>query len=244
MNVYFYNPETYEYVGFAEADIDPVATYKAKKEVYLKPAYATFIEPPKIDENNKVALYDEKKGDWEIKTDYRGRIIYDIITRQPRTWDAIGNIPEGYALELKPNLTEVKAKYLSEIKSSFEKCLEAKIKIPKINLTFTYKSLENILKEKELGLTASRDDNDVIYSGLTAEQYDAIIRYLKVYGQLAYLTKWKLENDVTNCKDLNILKVHENKLAVKVDLKNVNKLVKLTDDKLQEYFVENAQNIK
>jgi len=245
MKVYFYNPDTYEYVAIAEADLDPVATFRAKKEVYLKPAFSTFIEPPKVTKPQKVAVFNEAKNEWEIVPDYRGCIVYNIETRQPRIWEQIGAIPVGYTLELKPNVVELQTQYLEEIAENFYNCInKIKIDIPKTGLTFTYKSIEGLLKEKELGLVASRDDNDKVYAGLTSEQYDDIIKYLKVYGQLAYMAKWTLENSIMNCKDVDILKTFKDKLDIKVNLKQLKQLVKLSDEERNEYFISNAQNIK
>ena len=94
--VYYYSYDniTGEYIGKGIADINPVATQKAGKNVYYAPAYSTLDEPPELPEH-KVALFEN--GKWIVKDDFRGCFICDknlnLVSIQE-----IGAIPDGYYL--------------------------------------------------------------------------------------------------------------------------------------------------
>lgn len=94
MFYYSYDPNTKEYTGKGEADINPEATKRAGHDVFWAPAYATLEEPP-IFEDNRIAIFDEEAGKWVAKVDYRGEYICDnnlnilIVTE-------LGEIPAGY----------------------------------------------------------------------------------------------------------------------------------------------------
>lgn len=74
--IYNYDRITGEYIGSSKAPIDIIETEKAGKDVYVKPSYSTFTEPPKT-EKNEVSIFLEDL--WIIKKDFRGSIYYDNI---------------------------------------------------------------------------------------------------------------------------------------------------------------------
>lgn len=85
MIIYNYNPITREYIGESFAELDPEETKIQKKDVYLIPANATPIKPPKKKQDTCI-LWD---GDnWLIVDDYRENYckvdynlnVYDITT--------------------------------------------------------------------------------------------------------------------------------------------------------------------
>lgn len=69
--IYFYNKDTFEFIGEANANLDPVATKMYNTNVYALPAHATFTAPPKIG-NFKVAIYDRNTDTWTLKESYKG----------------------------------------------------------------------------------------------------------------------------------------------------------------------------
>lgn len=242
MLVYRYDRQTKEYIGSTPAFLDKVATTRKGTEVYLLPSFATFIEPPKLTKEHAIQVWNGQK--WEETEDYRGLTIYNVDTRQATTCTEIGPIPSGYALELSASLAELKTQYLNTLKRNFNRCIqEDLITIPKLELTFTYSSLEDIKKEQDLAITVSRDKADKIYT-LTSEEYCDVINYLTVYGQLAYLQKWSMENSIKNCKNIELLETVKDKLDIIVDMKQVNNLVKMPEDKRNDYFVRTANSIK
>lgn len=91
MLVYNYDPITTEYTDSCEASLDPAQSKIEGKEVYLIPAYATTVKPPKA-KTNEVVIYD---NGWQIKADYRGKYIVNN-DMEPYIYDKIGNLPEGY----------------------------------------------------------------------------------------------------------------------------------------------------
>ena len=91
MIIYNYDPITNEYTDYCEASLDPAQSKIEGKDVYLIPAYATTVKPPKA-KTNEVVIYD---NGWQIKADYRGKYIVND-DMQPYIYDKIGNLPEGY----------------------------------------------------------------------------------------------------------------------------------------------------
>jgi len=75
---YSYHPQTFEYLGEFDAPLDPLETKTQGKEVYLLPAHATFTAPTLTPGENEVLVYNPQSNDWEIKSDYRGTVIYEI----------------------------------------------------------------------------------------------------------------------------------------------------------------------
>ncbi len=63
MNAYAYNSSG-EYIGIAERQIDPVASKREGKEVWLLPANSTTIAPPEFDPKKERAVWDGSK--WAI----------------------------------------------------------------------------------------------------------------------------------------------------------------------------------
>lgn len=91
MLVYNYDEITKEYTDYCEASLDPAQSKIEGKDVYLIPAYATTVKPPKA-KTNEVCVYD---NGWQIKADYRGKYIVND-DMNPYIYDKIGNLPEGY----------------------------------------------------------------------------------------------------------------------------------------------------
>lgn len=91
MIIYNYDPITTEYTGYSEASLDPQESKVQGKDVYLIPAYATTVKPPKA-KTNEVVIYD---NGWQIKADCRGKYIVND-DMEPYIYDKIGNLPEGY----------------------------------------------------------------------------------------------------------------------------------------------------
>ena len=60
MKIYSYHPETGEYTGEGQADLNPVS-----KEYDIVPAFATILKPPSVATNQKAIFKDDK---WTIAT--------------------------------------------------------------------------------------------------------------------------------------------------------------------------------
>lgn len=65
MNAYCFNAEM-EYTGVCHCQIDPIATRKAKKEVYLLPGNAIFEEPPPYNPQKEKLIW--KGAAWAVET--------------------------------------------------------------------------------------------------------------------------------------------------------------------------------
>ena len=92
MLIYNYNPITFEYIDSSEATLDPMATKREGKDIWLVPAHATLLKPPKTTKY-KTTIFENET--WVVKDDYRGEYIcneaLDVIYVEK-----IGPLPEGY----------------------------------------------------------------------------------------------------------------------------------------------------
>lgn len=91
---YNYNSINFEYLGFENAYLDPEETKIAGTEVYSLPAFATFIEPPKVKEQETI-VFDIQNQSWKIEPDYRGMYQVDK-NMQPEEIINFGELPKGY----------------------------------------------------------------------------------------------------------------------------------------------------
>ncbi|WP_265658376.1 hypothetical protein [Francisella philomiragia] len=90
MKIYNYDKNTQEYLSIEDALESPL-----EKGVYMIPANATTIIPPKV-KTNQVAIFQKKE--WIIKSDYRSSTIYNTKTQESKEVDYIGDIEEGWTL--------------------------------------------------------------------------------------------------------------------------------------------------
>lgn len=92
MEIYNYSFDTHEYIGSSDASLDPMATKREGKDVWLVPANATLLKPPKTTKYKTTVF---ENGTWVIKDDYRGEYIcndtLDVIYVEQ-----IGEIPDGF----------------------------------------------------------------------------------------------------------------------------------------------------
>jgi len=87
MELFAYNPFTFEYVG----------------KVYflnVPPANTTEIEPP-VTQKYEVAVYNN--GSWKICKDFRGQKITNTTTKKTEVHDKIGEIPDGFTTLICPD---------------------------------------------------------------------------------------------------------------------------------------------
>jgi hypothetical protein len=95
---------TGEYLGETQARIDPEETKLQKKNVYLRPAYSTFLRPPK-DAAKKIQVF--KNGKWSMKSDYRGTKYYNMDGEEFEITKIGKRVPAGHTTKAPPsNLIE------------------------------------------------------------------------------------------------------------------------------------------
>ena len=115
--VYNYDEETKEYLGKAEALLDPLETQLQQKEIYLLPADATFIAPAL--QEGYVSVF--KEGAWENIEDNRGKEYWlqdDAYGTPAREMKELGPLPEGATLKApERTLDEVKADKVQRLKA-------------------------------------------------------------------------------------------------------------------------------
>ena len=115
--VYKYDEKTKEYLGKAEALLDPLETQLQQKEIYLLPADATFSAPTL--QEGYVSVFNE--GAWENIEDNRGKEYWlpeDKYGAPAHEMKELGPLPEGATLTApERTLEEVKAAKIAELKA-------------------------------------------------------------------------------------------------------------------------------
>lgn len=115
--VYKYDEKTKEYLGKAEALLDPLETQLQQKEIYLLPADATFSAPTL--QEGYVSVF--KEGAWENVEDNRGKEYWlpeDKYGAPAREMKELGPLPEGAMLTApERTLDEVKADKVQSLKA-------------------------------------------------------------------------------------------------------------------------------
>nr|DAM44360.1 MAG TPA: tail fiber assembly protein [Caudoviricetes sp.] len=115
--IYKYDEKTKEYLGKAEALLDPLETQLQQKEIYLLPADATFSAPTL--QEGYVSVF--KEGAWENLEDNRGKEYWlqeDTYGTPAREMKELGPLPEGATLKApERTLDEVKADKVQRLKA-------------------------------------------------------------------------------------------------------------------------------
>lgn len=115
--VYKYDEKTKEYLGKAEALLDPLETQLQQKEIYLLPAAATFIAPAL--QEGYVSVFQD--GVWENLEDNRGKEYWlqdDAYGTPARKMEILGALPAN-AVFTPPQKTleQVKQEKIIELKA-------------------------------------------------------------------------------------------------------------------------------
>lgn len=115
--VYKYDEKTKEYLGKADALLDPLETQLQQKKIYLLPADATFSAPTL--QEGYVSVF--KEGAWENIEDNRGKEYWlpeDKYGAPAHEMKELGPLPKGATLTApERTLDEVKAAKIAELKA-------------------------------------------------------------------------------------------------------------------------------
>lgn len=110
MNLYKYDKNTKEYKGVLPALIDPEASKKSGKKVYAYPPYTTVVEPEH--EEGKVPVFNGEN--WDLVSDYRGRIVYRKDSQKPFVIVTLGELSEDLTFE-KPSKIAILRRKLKQL---------------------------------------------------------------------------------------------------------------------------------
>lgn len=114
--VYKYDEKTKEYLGKAEALLDPLETQLQQKEIYLLPADATFSAPTL--QEGYVSVF--KEGAWENIEDNRGKEYWlqdDAYGTPARKMETLGALPADAVFSPpQKTLEQVKQEKIIELK--------------------------------------------------------------------------------------------------------------------------------
>ena len=114
--VYKYDEKTKEYLGKAEALLDPLETQLQQKEIYLLPADATFSAPTL--QEGYVSVF--KEGAWENIEDNRGKEYWlkdDAYDTPAHKMETLGALPaDAVFTPPQKTLEQVKQEKIIELK--------------------------------------------------------------------------------------------------------------------------------
>lgn len=97
MNIYHYDPLTFEFLSVSQAVADPL-----EDDRFLIPAFATSVAVTLSDEPGFTICFNSDIGVWEHVEDHRGKTIYSTSTKEESVVDFLGCIPVGFSL-VKPS---------------------------------------------------------------------------------------------------------------------------------------------
>ena len=120
--VYKYDEKSKEYLGKAEALLDPLETQLQQKVIYLLPADATFIAPTL--QEGYVSVF--KEGVWENLEDNRGKEYWlkaDAYGTPARKMETLGALPtDAVFTPPQKTLEQVKQEKIIELKATRDMC--------------------------------------------------------------------------------------------------------------------------
>ena len=227
VQVYEYNPYTYEYVGVVILQEDPMAP-----GFYLQPDNTTYYAPPIVNEPYKTILFNITTQIWVVVDDFRGLYYVDhngnikliesldftlpegcgirfdtSIPLEPPNTYSIPDILQGVWIGWKIDLNKLKQFKYSYISTQFElafslgyfsQTIQKKINTSR-NDKDNMESLLNYMKLRNLQVAPFRVyDNSIIY--ITQEQLSSMIVEILEYGLWLYQHKWELQQRVDNAQ--------------------------------------------
>ena len=98
MKAYRFNPDTLIFEGEQERQIDPVASRKAGKNIYLMPANCTDVEPPMSKDGFDIVFVD---GKWNYKEQEKEEEPSQPKPYEPTTEDKIKQLDGQYEWDKK-----------------------------------------------------------------------------------------------------------------------------------------------
>lgn len=98
MKAYRFNPDTFIFEGEQERQIDPVASRKAGKNIYLMPANCTDVEPPAGKAGFDIIFSD---GKWSYKEQEKKDEAKEPEPYEPTTEDKIAVLDSQYEQDKK-----------------------------------------------------------------------------------------------------------------------------------------------
>ena len=175
MKAYKYNKDTLIYEGEVRVFLDPIATEKEGKEVYAKPMYTTFIEPPKC-RKGYVPVYNVADDTWGTTKSYIGSYVINTKSNVATKLEADRPLRNYEVIVSEENF--------KDIKNNPDKYKITEGKIIDISSTQEYKNKVNISKYYDL-IRAEKEKYDnflntpIMFNGSTY-----LPRYIDDYAKL------------------------------------------------------------
>ena len=98
MKAYRFNPDTLIFEGEQERQLDPVASRKAGKNIYLMPANCTDVEPPEDKDGFDIVFVD---GKWNYKEQEKEEEPSQPEPYEPTTEEKIAQLDSQYEQDKK-----------------------------------------------------------------------------------------------------------------------------------------------
>ncbi len=232
MKLYVYNKSTKEYLGCEEARLDPLESAKRRLEVYVIPPFTTPI-PPQETTDNKVNVFNEATGMWELIEDNRGLEVFDkkgesfIITE-------LGEVPSGYSKSKPFNLQIAKIELITDVNLSYLKAQTEEVTVGDFTGNLESKvhlqDLKNFIGDAEFGAYDVPESNSVI---LTRETIEFLIKYFYVRSILLAIRKNEIIKKIKSAKSKKQLEA----VSINFDvLSETKKIASKTEEEISEYI--------
>ena len=184
MLLYKYDEITKEYLGYFEAYEDPLETIKKGEPVYVIPPCSVEERPEQPEEGYAVVF---KDGMWKQEEDHRGLVVYDSKGNELVIAE-IGPIPEGYTLEKKVTLKEVKDKKREEICAAYNEAYNQEVTVEGISV-----KVEEAVDIKIVLDIYGEEYTKVNYKGEIVDRESLVKVYKYLYIRSLALPKRKMD---------------------------------------------------
>jgi len=99
MKIFHYDGITKVYSGWSVAELDPLESKLAGKDVFATEAPHSTLSPVSDFSEDQAGVFDEGSGEWVIIPDHRGATIYSTHNTEATAVEVVGDIPAGYTKE-------------------------------------------------------------------------------------------------------------------------------------------------
>ena len=228
MIIYRYDENTKEYLGYAEAYLDPLETIKAKRDVYVIPPCFTVKEPLE-QKDGFVNVY--KEGEWVLIKDNRGLQGYNKRTGEDITIFELGELPDYFVLEKPINLSQLKSVKTKEIEVGCDRAQREEVKFSTVSFAASSCVELSIKLSSLVGFNVIPLDNGII----SRKELEKIVKYLYLRSILLNKKKEELMKELSSLKSKK--KIQEFLVDFNVD-SEIQSMMELSTEEINKVFSE------
>ena len=233
MILYRYNEETKEYLDSIPACLDPMASKREGKPIYVILQNSTMVEPSF--EEGKVPVFNGEN--WDLVSDYRGKIVYKKNVGTPLLITELGEIPTGYVLEKPVLLQDLKADKIIEVNNVFNNELQNTVELKGMCVKGSDRSyfLKKLEESKNFKYVAIEIEDRVIGKIAETKDIEYVANFLYLRDIYLSVRKKELIKNINKCK--NKKDVTNMVISFKIP-KKIEKQAEKSLEEVEEYIKE------